>query len=389
MHTPVFMLAWLLACFLSWQHVAGKPGWSPIVWSPIVWSEIKPSTLSAPFYDERLIPNAGQHSTHSVSTTVLPSGDLIAFWFAGSREGGKDVQIFQSYFPQKQQQWTEPQGILNVPQLGKDLGRYIGKIGNPLVFVDEKQRMWLFFVTVSYGGWAGSSLNLMFSEDLGQTWGQPKRLVTSPFINVSTLVRNPMYGLEDGSVVLPVYHEFIAQFPELLRVSAAGEVLSKTRMAGANGGIQPSMVQGENHELYAFMRIGSHALEHQVLRLTSQDEGQHWSNLTTTELPNPNSAQIVVKAGKKLWLWVGNHNSEDRTDLTLAISHDLKGKWQVIHQFEHGEHGEAFSYPAMTQGKDGIWHLMYTYKRKNIKHIRFNQAWLDKQIKALEQGEPS
>jgi len=379
-NAPVFLIAWLLACFLSWQYVSNSPEWSPVV-----WPKIETALSTTPFYDERLIPNAGQHSTHSVSTTTLPSGDLIAFWFAGSREGGKDVQIFQSYFQQKPQQWTEPQGILNVPQLGKDLGRYISKIGNPLVYVDKKQHMWLFFVTVSYGGWAGSSLNLMSSDDLGKSWGKPKRLITSPFINISTLVRNSMNELEDGSVVLPVYHEFIAQFPELLRVSAEGEVLSKTRMAGANGGIQPSMVQGEDDELYAFMRIGSHATQHQVLRLNSQDDGQHWSGLTQTDLPNPNAAQIVVKAGEKLWLWIGNHNAKDRSDLTLAISHDLKGGWQSVYQFEKGEDGDAFSYPAITQGQDGVWHLMYTYKRKNIKHIRFNQAWLNEQIKTSEQ----
>ncbi|MDX8381060.1 MAG: sialidase family protein [Ghiorsea sp.] len=379
---PVFLIAWLLACFLSWQHVSQSSAWSPIF-----WTKIESSSSTIPLYDEQLIPNAGQHSTHSVSTTTLPSGNLVAFWFAGSREGGKDVQIFQSYFQQTQQQWTEPQGIVNVPQLGKDLGRYISKIGNPLVYVDKKQRMWLFFVTVSYGGWAGSSLNLMFSDDLGKSWGKPKRLITSPFINISTLVRNSMNELEDGSVVLPVYHEFIAQFPELLRVSAEGEVLSKTRMSGANGGIQPSMVQGDNDELYAFMRIGSHASQHQVLRLSSQDDGQHWSGLTSTNLPNPNAAQIVVKAGEKLWLWIGNHNAKDRSDLTLAISHDFKGDWKSVYQFEKGADGDAYSYPVITQGKDGVWHLMYTYKRKNIKHIRFNQAWLDNQIKASEQAQ--
>jgi len=371
-----------MACFLSWQHVRQNPEWSPIV-----WPKIESSTITTPLYDERLIPNAGQHSSHSVSTTTLPSGDLIAFWFAGSREGGKDVQIFQSCFQQHNQKWSVPIGILNVPALDKDLGRYISKIGNPLVYVDKEQRMWLFFVTVSYGGWAGSSLNLMYSHDLGESWGKPKRLVTSPFINVSTLVRNQMYSLEDGSVVLPVYHEFAAQFPELLRVSVDGEVLSKTRMSGAGSGIQPSLVQSENDEIYAFMRTGSHAHHNQVLRVISKDEGQHWTGLTQTDLPNPNSAQIVAKADKNLWLWIGNHNSQDRKDLTLAVSHDLNGKWSVIHEFERGGEGEAFSYPTIAQDKDGVWHLMYTYKRKNIKHIRFNQAWLEKQIKTSAQGQ--
>ena len=365
-----FFIAWVLAAFLAWQQVSLKPAWQSIV-----WSDIQASTNQI-IYQTRLIPNGNKPSSHSVSAAVLPSGQLVSFWFAGASEGAKDVQIMQSFFDSEQQQWSIPKGILSVPQLGDDLGRYISKIGNPLVLVDKNQRIWLFFVTVSYGGWAGSSLNVMFSDDLGQTWGKPKRLVTSPFINVSTLVRNTPYMLEDGSVIVPVYHEFVAQFPELLRLSATGEVLEKVRMFGHGGGIQPSLVQGGVGEAYAFMRSGSHTQDWKVIRLKSFDEGQTWQDFTLTELPNPNSAQIVAKVDENLWVWIGNHNPDNRQDLTVAVSHHLEQPWQVVYQFEQGKEGDAFSYPAITQGKDGIWHLFYTYKRKNIKHIQFNQAWL-------------
>lgn len=369
---PLFWAGWVVALLLTWQTQAHHP-----VWKPIQWPKIYPASQSQALYHEQLIPNAGQASSHSASLATLPNGDLIAFWFAGSREGGKDVQIFQSYFRQHEQVWTEPQGIMNTKQLGDALGRYIGKLGNPLVFVDKQQKIWLVFVSVSYGGWAGSSLNIMFSEDLGKSWGVPRRLITSPFKNISTLVRNAMFALEDGSVIVPVYHEFAAQFPELLRLSAQGEVIEKVRMAGHGGGIQPSLVQGKHRQVYAFMRSGSHATARKVLRLKSKDEGQHWSDLAQTELPNPNAAQIVFQVDKKLWLWVGNHNPENRQDLTLAVSHDLDKPWRVVYQFEKGKAGEAFSYPAFTQDQQGMWHLLYTYNRKNIKHVRFNRVWLD------------
>ncbi|MDQ7005525.1 MAG: sialidase family protein [Ghiorsea sp.] len=367
----IFIGLWLLAAVLAWQSVERKP-----TWSPIAWPSIEKSDIVQPLYQTQLVPNAGQLSSHSVSTTVLPSGDLIAFWFGGSREGGKDVQIFQSYFDVKTQIWSAPQGILNVPQLGEDLGRYIGKIGNPLVFVDKQHQMWLYFVTVSYGGWAGSSINVMTSPDLGKHWGQPKKLITSPFINVSTLVRNTMYALEDGSMLLPVYHEFAAQFPELLRISKDAEVIEKVRMFGHSGGIQPSLVQGKDDETYAFMRSGSHTNDWKVIRLKSTDEGQTWQDFTLTELPNPNSAQIVAKVDENLWVWIGNHNPEHRQDLTLAVTDDLEGQWRVVYTFEDGQQGEAYSYPAIVQGKDGVWHLLYTANRKHIKHVQFNRAWL-------------
>ena len=67
--------------------------------------------------------------------------------------------------------------------------------------------------------------------------------------------------------------------------------------------------------------------------------------------------------------------------MTLAVSHDLEKPWQVVYQFEKGGRGEAYAYPDLTQGLDGIWHLMYTAKRKNIKHVQFNRAWLGKVMK--------
>lgn len=370
-----FFFLLFLAVFLSWEQVEKRLPWSPIVWTPIFEDVNK-----APLYREQLIPNANQNSTHSVSATVLPSGDLIAFWFGGSREGAKDVRIFQSYFKQAQQTWTAPTAILDVPTLAAAVGRYIGKLGNPLVFIDKQKRIWLYVVSVSYGGWAGSSLNVMFSDDFGKIWSMPKKLITSPFINVSTLVRNTMYAMQDGSMLLPVYHEFAAQFPEMLRVSPEGEVMEKVRMHGNGGGIQPSLLQGKDREVYAFMRSGSHTKDWKVTRLKSEDQGQSWFDFTTTELPNPNSAQIVAKVDESLWVWIGNHNPKHRQDLTLAVSHNLNKPWQVVYEFEHGKQNEAFSYPAIVQAKDGIWHLLYTANRKNIKHVQFNRAWLNQMI---------
>jgi predicted neuraminidase len=36
-----------------------------------------------------------------------------------------------------------------------------------------------------------------------------------------------------------------------------------------------------------------------------------------------------------------------------------------------------FSYPWMLRTSDGVFHLLYTWNRTRIKHIEFNQSWLD------------
>ena len=376
-------LLWFVLCIVAGFSFYQTTNQHP--WAPIIWPEKFTSHQTEPVYQEFLIPNGGQNSTHSASVTTLPSGDMIAMWFAGTREGHKDVRIFKSVFHQSSLSWDAPSAVLDTPYVAQHLGRYIGKLGNPLVFVDSRRRMWMFFVSVSYGGWAGSSLNVIWSEDLGNSWTAPKRLITSPFINISTLVRNHLYELEDGSLILPVYHEFVAQFPELLRISPEGEVIRKIRMAGSGAGIQPVLFEGEQNEVRALMRSGSHTKDWRVLSLRSENEGKSWLDFEITKLPNPNSAQVAAKVSDKLWLWVGNHNEKHRQDMTLAVSQDLNVDWSVIHQFENGGKGDRFSYPTIIQDELGMWNLLYTYNRKNIKHVRFNQAWLNQQMK--QQGQ--
>src|SRR5690606_15349604 len=122
------------------------------------------------------------------------------------------------------------------------LGRNIRKLGNPVIGTAPDGRLWLFYVSVSVGGWAGSAINFMTSDDEGKTWSQAKRLITSPFLNISTLVRGRPVFHSDGTIGLPVYHEFLGKFPEYLRIDQAGRVIDKTRMGYGRDSLQPSTV---------------------------------------------------------------------------------------------------------------------------------------------------
>ncbi|WP_206323709.1 exo-alpha-sialidase, partial [Pseudomonas viridiflava] len=95
-------------------------------------------------------------------------------------------------------------------------GKYIRKLGNPVIALAPDKRLWLFYVSVSVGGWAGSTVNAMVSSDMGANWSPPRQLVTSPFLNISTLVRAAPVFHADGSIGLPVYHEFLGKFAEYL-----------------------------------------------------------------------------------------------------------------------------------------------------------------------------
>ena len=56
-------------------------------------------------------------SCHGSTIAELPDGDLLAAWYAGSREGAKDVAIFTSRKRQGSEHWMFPKMIVNTPKL--------------------------------------------------------------------------------------------------------------------------------------------------------------------------------------------------------------------------------------------------------------------------------
>jgi len=46
-----------------------------------------------------------------------------------------------------------------------------------------------------------------------------------------------------------------------------------------------------------------------------------------------------------------------------------------------------FSYPYLIQARNGDFHLVYTWNRSFIKHVRFNRPWLDQQMKKANDAE--
>jgi predicted neuraminidase len=70
------------------------------------------------------------------------------------------------------------------------------------------------------------------------------------------------------------------------------------------------------------------------------------------------------------------HNPSDRSMLVLSIS-DNGIIWHDVAILENTPNME-YSYPFI-QYHDGLIDILYTYNRKKIKHVRFNQAWLNLQ----------
>jgi len=370
--------------------------------------------------------------THAASLVELKDGRVRAFWFSGSREGASDVTINSSVFDPVKDAWSDEQVVIGRGDTQRGLHRYISKVGNPVATRAPDGSLWMFYVTVSLGGWAGSSISVLTSHDEGESWSAPRRLITSPFMNISTLVKSPPVFYSDGTVGLPVYHEFISKYAEMLHLDKAGKVIDKQRLAaGGQGTLQPVVLVRNEKEATVLTRYAGKDETPRAMAMTTEDGGRRWSKPTKSVMKNSNAAlaALVLPDGK--WLAVFNDQEHGRENLSLQISGDGGATWQELRRLEEmsrlrgatldepacttlveglarssderleedgqrlaghvesakrwvrsngGCHFE-FSYPYMIQAHNGDIHVAYTWNRTFIKHVVFDSLWLQQRLK--------
>ena len=379
------------------------------------------SSSSKPFNPGQAVRSEAQFvssvpgkAVHAPSMVELGDGSLRAVWFSGSREGAGDVTIQTAVFSKGSQEWGPESSLFDRAQLQRGLWRYVKKIGNPVIARAPDGSIHLWMVNVSLGGWAGSAITWSRSEDEGATWSAPKRLVTSPFLNISTLVKAAPVAMTQGQTSLPVYHEFIAKFAEVLRIDSSGRVVDKVRIPGSHTSLQPVVLASNAQQAQAFMRATQGG---QVMSSSTKDAGLTWAATAPIAAPNPNSALAgaVLQDGSR-WLAL-NPTNAGREKLALRKLDDSGGKEIAVEPPEQNKSlvsplnindyaavlgaelkakgateaqtlayvasatrqlcgdthcAQEFSYPFLLQTRDGSLHLVYTWHRTRIKHVRFD-----------------
>lgn len=265
------------------------------------------------------------------------------------------------------------------------------------------------------GGWAGSSINHRISADQGERWSAAIKIFSSPFLNVSTLVRSPPIPYVDGSFGLPVYHELMTKHGEWLHITAQGKVLSKTRMPLARASLQPTVAPISEKRAIALLRDAGPGDGH-IQVATTRDAGEQWLVNSALPLRNPNASIAMIKlldgrlllaanpgqGRHELELWIGDHEGQrwhqrkqvdgpqpefkpDRSALRITNEHlqsilpdaaSSQGSGPAV--------SDETSYPALLQTRDGMIHLAYTWHRKRIRLLSFNTAWLDQAPRAKQ-----
>jgi len=333
-----------------------------------------PDQRKEPVFEAHWVSNNETNEAHSASIAIT-DGKPVAVWYGGTEEGHRDVAIFSSSFDRK---WSSPRVIADRYSTEQALGRYIRKVGNPNLYSWPDGRLGLYYVSVSIGGWAASSINYMESIDQGVQWTSPIRLVTSPFLNISTLVRTKGLPLSDGGVQLPVYHEFLGKFSETLTLSSDLTVMDKVRISRGKYSLQPAITNLDESSAIGLLRYSGDP-PGRVLSVFSEDSGAHWSTPVRTELPNPDSAVSIINLENGYLLLALNDLEDGRHRLSLAMG--SADEWTIVKVLEEEtatnlDHEYEYSYPSMTIDPDGFIHLVYTWNQRRIKHLRFNREWL-------------
>ncbi len=390
----------LLAAVIGFLHIDSRPAWAPFVeptfslvnqepeeFAPTKNKSVLKSNVSAPQSD--WLPDTGNPSVHAASMIALRDGTVRAFWFAGSREGAADVSIYSSVYDENSANWSTPKVVIDRISAQQGLSRYIAKLGNPVPSRLADGRLQLFFVTVSIGGWAGSSISAVTSEDEGVTWSSPQRLISSPLLNLSTLVKSPSLAFTDGLLGLPAYHEWIGRFGEFLRIEA-GRVIDKRRMSSGRGAIQPLVFVNDAQDASAYFRqTRSAGLLKQIPVSHTLNAGQTWQPSQDLAIANPNSAVtgLILQSGARIL--VLNNIENGRYRLVLLMSDPKVGQWQTVEVLEDDEalpesQRKEFSYPYLITVSGDDAHLVYTWDRKKIRHRYFSSAWLKQAFAKLQ-----
>jgi predicted neuraminidase len=346
------------------------------------------SADDAPFFaSETINPDSPEPKAHSGTLVELSDGRLVAAWYAGSGEGARDVSIKLS-LRGGGGKWSVPRDIFRREQVASAMRRHVHSLGNPLLFTDDADRLGLLFVSIAAGKWSGSSMNLAWSSDAGQTWTRPEKLTLNPLANLSALPRNPPVPLAGGGWAVPIYEEFLGRFPEVLwiRPRDAGALAAVSRMAEGMSVFQPSIVALSAERGLAFYRDDSGT--GRVFLAGSSDRGRTWSESRASDLPNVDSGVCALRLPDgRLLCAVNDAPNRKRENLRLALSADEGKTWQYIATLIE-ERGENFDYPYMILGRDGRVRMLYSSRGTRIVYAEFNTAWIDAQAASGREVRP-
>lgn len=320
-------------------------------------------------YDKAPFP-----SCHSATIAETPTG-LVASFFGGTKERNPDVEIYISRFVDGK--WLAPVSVANgILADGKRLPTW-----NPVLYQVPGGDLLLFYkIGPKPSEWWGM---MRSSKDGGKTWSDATKL---PNGNIGPVKNKPVL-LSNGNLFAPSSREGDGWKVHFEVTKDNGKTWRTVGPLQENGikAIQPSILQYGKGKLQILARTANRA----IAESWSTDNGETWSPLTKTTLPNNNSGTdaVTLKDGRQVLVYnhvlpPGDLAKGARTPLNVSVSKDGK-TWYAALILEDSPISQ-YSYPAVIQTADGMLHFIYTWRREKIKHVVVDPSKL--KLKKIENG---
>lgn len=350
-----------------WQRPAQPP--APLATWPA--SSVAPGASPVLQAAGRIPMPVDAPAAHASTLLAMPEQHpavVQAYWFAGSRESGPDVQIARSQFERTTRQWSPASYVVNRQSAAATLGFGLRRLGNPVAWRDGQGRIHLFVVATGLGGWAAGRI-LHLRQDAPHESFQPLRVLPLSWLwNTSHLVRAMPLPLADGGMVLPVYFELGIKYPVALRFNGAGEFGGMVRMSNKRDLLQPTLLVRSETDWLALMR--DNRADRRLRAAQTLDGGRHWEDLPDPDMPNPDAAVAGLSLQPGLMFLAHNPRAESRAQLALSRSSDGL-HWTQLELLAQGGERSEYSYPSMAWAEGSLW-VSYTEERQAIAWQRFS-----------------
>jgi predicted neuraminidase len=391
----------------------------------------------SPFYESELLFPLEVWHNHSSCIVETPQGDLIVCWFHGSGERqADDVKIEGARKRHESKTWSRRFLMADTPDFPDT---------NCTMLIDPEGRLWLIWPTIIANLWESALLKYRISSEYHHD-GSPRWNVSEvlhikpgPEFEVEVNKRMPAFQgllsstklqesdrreveeflgamsknstnklyrrlgwmtrahpvvLNSQRLIVPLYHDGFSFSLMAISDNWGATWHVSTPLVGG-GNIQPSIVQKKDGSLFTLMRDNGPPPK-RLLQSESFDQGETWTAVTDSQLPNPGSGAELIALRNGHWALVANDTEQGRHSLIIQISDDEGRTWKWKRHLDSdpsGEEAGAYHYPSVIESRDGSLHVTYSYHLnrrnlprdvdgdpagKSIKHAHFNEAWVKK-----------
>ncbi len=317
-------------------------------------------------------PEASPGGSHAASLVELPDGAVLYAFnaehyegpIAETRWGDRPAnRVFLSRLAPDGETWSPP---VVLPR------EDAAEIHNAILWREDGETVYMFYTAMEGLGHEDSALEMMTSEDGGETWSEPRTLREE----WGWMFGTKPVAMSNGETLLPVYRETSPGGVGFLVSNDNFETWEVYPSADPEDWPQPGIMAAVAEiapgELLGYLRSSG-----RVLAIRSSDYGRTWSDPEETDLPNPWSRIALIQLSSGNLLMAHNPTpTAPRTPLRLSLSEDGGATWPYWIDVETDLEARH-DYPYLIQGAGGRIHLGYSHDNKtNMRHVVFDEAYV-------------